>query len=88
MTTWNADTITGGIDNGTRSERGANTLGFYRLNEGNMDDGDQTTLTDLLTDLMHVAASSADAEDETDRMDFDRALAMARIHFDEEMEGA
>jgi UDP-glucose 4-epimerase len=43
---------------------------------------DMTRLTDLLADMMHFCHRNADREDCP--MDFDRALNMARIHFESE----
>jgi uncharacterized protein with von Willebrand factor type A (vWA) domain len=45
-------------------------------------EADQTRLCDLLADLMHYCAVHAKREDSP--MDFDRALASARMHFEAE----
>ena len=71
-------------NNETRTARADNTLVFYvheQLNETYNPDSKDENLVDLLTDLMHFAAS--------DNIDFSASVRMATNHFEEEQkEGA
>lgn len=88
MRMWNPDkkgdmdTIT----NCDRAKRGAEIIGFYLMKYGEFDhDNDQTTLTDIIADLMHFAASTQQAEtDYLDQVHFHEALEDAESHFNEE----
>lgn len=72
--------------NADRAERARLTLEYYRALIGatTTGDDDQTIVGDLLADLMHL---SAESEDEA-AFDVDRALSMARDHFEAEQDEA
>lgn len=59
------------------ADRAEIVLIHYSDDVGNTGEDDQTTLADLLADLMHLARINGD-------LDFDAALATARMHFDAE----
>jgi len=70
-------------NNETRTARADNTLAFYvreQLGETYNPDSKDENLVDLLTDLMHFAAS--------DNIDFELCFRMAKTNFEAEQEGA
>jgi hypothetical protein len=70
-------------DNTERTTRGGDVLRTYSDNYG--EDDDQTTLTDVLSDLMHY--SQVRWDDRDCPMNFYDALRVARMHFEAEQEG-
>lgn len=64
-------------NNAERADRASVTLLYYAEVQGDREVDQHTLMVDLLTDLMHLAASEPD-------LDFDRALRMAGVHFDAE----
>ena len=65
------------INNQQRAERAAEALATYAENKG--EHPDDSDLTDLLVDLMHLC-------DQTTTRNWEDALTMAEIHFNTETE--
>lgn len=62
-----------------RIERARGALDYYSENSGSgYSEPDETIVTDLLADLMHLAAEDGE-------FDFDDALDSARMHFSAEV---
>ena len=72
-------------ENEARRARGSYIIGAYIAKYGPDDDHDQTTLVDLLADLLHLCDEQRTAEQCP--MNFDDALRIARNHFHAEQEG-
>jgi hypothetical protein len=66
------------ITTGDRASYSADALEAYCAAKG--DDMDESTLRDLLADLMHYSASNG--------VDFDNELCIARINYEEEQSEA
>ncbi len=66
--------------NDERAERGRQILDMYALQFGDPYDPN-ANLTDVLTDLMHMAASQSDLG-----LEFQASLKMAGFHFEAESE--
>jgi hypothetical protein len=64
-------------NNATRAKWAKDSLAFYASAHSVAGDGDQETLTDLLADILHLAAINKD-------IDFAAALTLAEMHFREE----
>lgn len=66
--------------NGERAERGREVLAMYAMRFGDPHDL-SANLTDVLTDLMHLAAREPELG-----LGFDSSLKMAQFHFEAESE--
>ena len=70
------------MDNNQRAAHAGDALDYFAKQSGDEWADDMERLTDLLANLMHFCKKNANSEDCP--MDFDRALASARMHFEHE----
>ena len=73
-------------ENQERVDRAQDALMFYAKSTNEEDEPFQCLLTDLLTDLRHLAAST-EGNPLAEPMDYDRACESSLVHYQAERDG-